>query len=1062
MKIKKVEIQAFKSYLKKEDGTFDFTLPTSGEVVNFSSIYAPNGFGKTSFFDAVDYAITGKIERFSRDLTLRNRHERDAKSINEPGKRQYLLRNKTIGAKDTNIQIAPLTEVAVHTSNRTQPFKSDYKFPQRRSLDYNFPRDCKTGTKFFERVLLSQEAIDAFLRETTPEKRYDKFVQAVGDLSGEDKKRRSIEVLKSELESYRKDLREKKKKCEAELVAVKTRGNPIDTANQLIEEINQIAEKPISRFDAQHNQMLHEELLLQLAALEEQSYDSMREFNKYKVSAEQQLNSLLETQRKTEELAQLKESEAFINEAIKIVKNINLLELNEKAVQAEIDKLIEQRKDIQQFLIQVPEFVKYQLGLRDLEAEQTRLTGAIDSAKKNNNKAEDGLKLKRVSLGKAKEELEQRQTESEISKERFDKLSKLKTERKRLKDQLAVAQPNQQNERINNLRWKLKQVSALQIINPAQNDVLDLFEKPDREVLLKTQRLYQETKTKRIKAAKKLENTRKRLNETQGQAGEIRSLIELASSIVANSQQSACPVCQQDYETAHLLQERIAANPVLGDREKELTKSIQELQSQICSYDEILNENENSFKKIVDKQKETIELSFENAMRHQRDQKSRHEHVAKSLSQIAEQIKVLSEILLNKSEDDYKLFIDGEITRFKQKVHELSGQITAIERGRVASLSNTASLIAEQSKLNVRKDYQAKLGEPFRTLQLYLESSVVSVDEPESALTEFLRKQQSNWSDKIEAQKLKQIELEKQIARTKERCAIEHRVASLDDLSAKRQVIINKIKMLNQEVSSFQDLMKKMDRLIPEDSLQWADCAKAIKGFITQQIKGNTKMSEVQTAMRSLQKISEMAVAFRDPQMLTRQLNELTTQLKAHNLIIDDIEEDVKKINAYIRETTDAYFRTDLINQLYTAIDPHPEFKKIEFECNMDGDKPQLHISAVDLEAIEQVRPTLTFSSAQINVLALSIFLAQALTTKDDNGQDVDCIFIDDPVQSVDSINSLSLIDLMRSICLRFDKQIVVSTHDENFHELLKKKIPPKILPAKYLRLASFGQVVDD
>ena len=54
--------------------------------------------------------------------------------------------------------------------------------------------------------------------------------------------------------------------------------------------------------------MLHEELLSQLAALEEQSSDSMREFDKNKVSAEQQLNSLLETQRKIEELAQLKES----------------------------------------------------------------------------------------------------------------------------------------------------------------------------------------------------------------------------------------------------------------------------------------------------------------------------------------------------------------------------------------------------------------------------------------------------------------------------------------------------------------------------------------------------------------------------------------------------------------------------------------------------------------------------------------------------------------------------------------------------------------------------------
>lgn len=84
--------------------------------------------------------------------------------------------------------------------------------------------------------------------------------------------------------------------------------------------------------------------------------------------------------------------------------------------------------------------------------------------------------------------------------------------------------------------------------------------------------------------------------------------------------------------------------------------------------------------------------------------------------------------------------------------------------------------------------------------------------------------------------------------------------------------------------------------------------------------------------------------------------------------------------------------------------------------------------------------PTLSFSSAQINVLALSIFLARAINAKDDEGNDVDCILIDDPVQSIDAINTLGLIDTLRMISVKFNKQIILTTHDENFHELLKKK----------------------
>lgn len=1062
MKIRKVEIQAFKSYLNKEDGTFDFTLPKSGEVVNFSSIYAPNGFGKTSFFDAVDFAITGKIERFSRDSTLRNRHEREVRSINEGGKRQYLLRNKTIGAQDTNFQVAPLTEVKVHTSNRTQPFESDYNFPQRRSCDYNFPSACKPGTKFFERLLLSQEAIDAFLRETTPEKRYNKFIEVVGDLSGEDSKRRSLEAVKNELESHREALRQEKNKCEVKLKSFKTRENPIDKANQLVSEINQIADDPISQFDAQHNQMLHEELMTQLVALEEKLLVSLREFEENMGSAERQLNSLLETQRRVENLAQLKASEAHIDQAIKDAEGLKQLDSNKKAVQAEIDQLSGQRKAIQQFLTQVNNFVEYQSGFRKLEKEKNKLAETIKSAMNKKIAAEDELKLERVSFGKEKEKLKRLQTESNNGKERFEKLSKLKAEREVLEKQLAEYHPNQLQERINALGVKLKQLSEFQISDSAQNDVLDQFGACDHEFLLEVQRLYQDIGAKRVKAGKELEDTKNQLRKTQGQARDIHSLIELASSIVANSKQSACPVCQQDYKTAHLLQQRIADNPVLEAQEKELTQTIQGLQSQICSYDESLNEHAQSFKKIIDKQKEIVEQSYKKAETNKRHQKNVHEQTVKLLSQNAEEIKALNEALLNKAEDEYQLFIGDEVTRSKQQVDILSRKITAMEKKQATCESDIASLTAEQSKLTVLKNDQARMGEPFRALKSYLESLAVSIDGSEIVLKEFFEQQLSIWSGKLEVQELKRTELEKQIADLKKHCAVEDRASIIDDLTAKRRGIIENIGLLNQELSSFQALMKEMGRPIPEDSLEWTSCKEGIECYIDKQIDGIAKTSKAQTAMRSIKKISEMAVKFHDTQMLQQQLNELTAQLEAHELIINDLHEDIEKVSTYIRKTTDAYFRTDLINQLYTAIDPHPEFKRIKFECNMSGDRPQLRISAVDSEAIDQVCPTLTFSTAQINVLALSIFLAQALTTKDDNGKDVDCIFIDDPVQSVDAINSLSFIDLIRAICLRFDKQIIVSTHDENFHELLKKKIPPGVLPAKYLRLASFGQVVAD
>ena len=64
MKIKEVEIEGFRAYKLKKDGTFDFTIDGE-QPSNFVAIYAPNGFGKSSFYDAVEWALTNNLERYA-------------------------------------------------------------------------------------------------------------------------------------------------------------------------------------------------------------------------------------------------------------------------------------------------------------------------------------------------------------------------------------------------------------------------------------------------------------------------------------------------------------------------------------------------------------------------------------------------------------------------------------------------------------------------------------------------------------------------------------------------------------------------------------------------------------------------------------------------------------------------------------------------------------------------------------------------------------------------------------------------------------------------------------
>jgi len=124
----------------------------------------------------------------------------------------------------------------------------------------------------------------------------------------------------------------------------------------------------------------------------------------------------------------------------------------------------------------------------------------------------------------------------------------------------------------------------------------------------------------------------------------------------------------------------------------------------------------------------------------------------------------------------------------------------------------------------------------------------------------------------------------------------------------------------------------------------------------------------------------------------------------------------------------------EMINLVFEFINPHPFYRQLRIvksgaETNMvpaGKDKRNIYLDHL-------------FSEAQLRVLSLSIFLGLNLSAKDNNfGQ----IYIDDPVQSMDDINMVSFIDLLRALKRsdRVDKNLIIGTHDFDFSKLLKIK----------------------
>lgn len=135
------------------------------------------------------------------------------------------------------------------------------------------------------------------------------------------------------------------------------------------------------------------------------------------------------------------------------------------------------------------------------------------------------------------------------------------------------------------------------------------------------------------------------------------------------------------------------------------------------------------------------------------------------------------------------------------------------------------------------------------------------------------------------------------------------------------------------------------------------------------------------------------------------------------------------------------------MNKIYKLIEPHPEFTQVDFKL-MD-DYLGLDIICKNESDIKE-SPILYFSSAQVNILSLSIFLAITI----ENTSALSTIIMDDPVQHLDSLNELSFIDLLRIISSSLKKQVIISTHSQQFFDLCKRKLNSDFHLSKFIDLS--------
>ena len=128
-----------------------------------------------------------------------------------------------------------------------------------------------------------------------------------------------------------------------------------------------------------------------------------------------------------------------------------------------------------------------------------------------------------------------------------------------------------------------------------------------------------------------------------------------------------------------------------------------------------------------------------------------------------------------------------------------------------------------------------------------------------------------------------------------------------------------------------------------------------------------------------------------------------------------------------------------LLRQFYASIDPHPTFRTVEIATHRFGGKHRLAPLLRDDEfQVDVPDPGGTLSTSQANALAVSLFLSFNLGFAPTH---VKSLILDDPLQNLDDVHLLGLVDLLRKILPH--RQLIVTTHDQAFASLLARKLRP-------------------
>jgi len=1028
-KLKGIELDAFRIYQEKQ--IFNF-LTNLGEVANLIVIYAPNGYGKTSFIDGVEWALTGSINRISKNTILKNTADnekglilKNIKSDKDFGTVKLIAENGGLLEKKTKV---------VRGNRKTDYADGDIVVKSDIFKNIN-------ATDFSTKSLLGQDKIDGFLRSVSPKDRYDTLTNFWDD-ENDSELFKSILSLHSESEKQFKQVKDDLKEITNEIQSLVMRPSITWEINNLVEKFNEIKLKGLSlpKLNPDNNKQFINVLIETNSKLESAIEDKEK-----KLSTSQYLVEEFEVYNNN------KDKIDKIKEDIKTIKGIlgNFKKRDEqsdslKSVVYDAYNLHEKYRKLKKLTKLYSNSTAIQKKIKDFEEKNSTVVKEISTTNSEKTEQEHILNKIKASLDnlkQSKNDLDNHYIKLDINLKSYFNISRKKSHLSKrlllLKNMISIRQ--------NEIHDYKKQILTLNSYNRYEvENILNIKTENAKinNLVRDIGKYYKFIQQKKIEL--------KELNQEYNRFGklneQINTIYKVGKRFIEETRTTSCPLCKKEYNDFDELIREV-------DRDFIEIDILNKLKDEIINLELVIKNKKNDLDNLTD----TFRKEIDNEL-----------HFLLILDTQCE-AKITSYNSLNQRMNNKLNNIKEEESELIRYFNQLEIKIENKSNKDIANIKN--STLEKINKLSITiLDYQNKereTSEGSKNLITKLQQKEVEYVSNKNRIRELkedpiLKSFNQLLNElKIEGniEKIKEtsdIVKEKFLLKVKHKRIISNQINNLDiELNEVNKQETNdkymELQKCHQEVQDYINKYNlKLNQLIKSNSASKEEVIQTNDNF-TYQIRLDKSALTILTDLMGFSNYIEKNIESKTKGSKKRELEDKLVILKKSSEELSNAKE---YITNYIEEKINNSFNLESINNLYQRIDPHPDFNKIKFETDLSKDKPEINIYASDSR--EKLAPILYFSAAQVNILSLSIFLAKALL-KDQDG--LNTIFMDDPIQHLDNLNILSFIDLLRTITNQLDKQVILSTHNENFYKLIKRKMAPEYTKSKFIELESFGKI---